>query len=109
MAVRDGEFQDVAFRFTQKGESIEGKLYGDYGSSPISEGRVSGEEIRFVILAPEQAGNQINDTKFRFTGSLKGGEIELTRERETSTNAGNAGGAQVRNSTKQSIRLRRLL
>ena len=62
------------------------------------------------MLAQEQAGNQINDTRLRFTGTIKDGEIELTRERESSTNAGNGGGVQMRaNATKQTFRLKRLL
>ncbi|MGH9719358.1 MAG: hypothetical protein ACRD8O_04045 [Bryobacteraceae bacterium] len=106
---RNGELQDIAFKFTQSGATISGKLYGDYRSMPIVEGKISGEEINFVVLAQEQAGNQINDTRLRFTGTLKTGEIELTRERESSTNAGNGGVVQSRNNAKQTFRLKRLL
>lgn len=93
---RNGESVDIAFQFTQSGTKLSGKLYGDYKSSPIVEGIVAGDLVTFVVLATEQAGNQINDSRLRFTGSLKGGEVELTRERESVTNAGNAGGAQTR-------------
>ncbi|MGH9660035.1 MAG: hypothetical protein ACRD96_15915 [Bryobacteraceae bacterium] len=106
---RNNELLDVAFQFTQKGTALTGKLYGDYGSTPITEGRIAGEEISFLVVAPEQAGNQINTTRLRFTGALKAGEIELTRERESSTNAGNAGGVQFRANTKQTFRLKRLI
>src|SRR6266550_4052966 len=78
---RNGEPQDVAFKFTQTGTTLGGKLYGDYQSTPITEGKISGDEIAFVVVAPEQAGNQINVTRLRFTGSVKDGEIDLTRER----------------------------
>jgi hypothetical protein len=105
---RNGQFQDVEFKLVQKGTALEGKLYGDYRSSPIREGQVTGDEISFVVVQQEQAGNQINDTRLRFTGVLKGGELELTREREASTNAGNGGGVQFRGNTKTSFKLKRL-
>jgi hypothetical protein len=40
---RNGEPQDVAFKFTQTGSTLGGKLYGDYHSAPISEGRIAGD------------------------------------------------------------------
>jgi hypothetical protein len=40
---------------------------------------------------------------------MRDGEIELTRDREASTNAGNAGDVQIRNNAKQMFRLKRLL
>jgi len=93
---RNGQPQDVAFKFTQNGTTLGGKLYGDYQSTPITEGKISGDEVAFVVVAPEQSGNQINETKLRFTGSIKDGEMELTRERERSTNAGNGGACSLR-------------
>jgi hypothetical protein len=81
MPTRNGETVDIAFQFTQNGTKISGKLYGDYKSSPIVEGLIAGDLVTFVVLAQEQAGNQINDSRLRFTGALKDGEIELTRER----------------------------
>ena len=110
MPTRNGESVDIAFQFTQTGTKISGKLYGDYRSSPIVEGVVSGELVTFVVLAAEQAGNQINDSRLRFTGSLKDGQIELTRERESVINAGNKGSAQTKAgpSPKQTFRLKKL-
>jgi hypothetical protein len=107
---RNGESLDIAFQLTQSGTKLSGKLYGDYRSSPIVEGIVAGDLITFVVLAAEQAGNQINDTRLRFTGSLKDGEIELTRERESVVNAGNKGSAQTKAgpSPKQTFRLKKL-
>jgi hypothetical protein len=105
---RGGEMLDVEFKFTQTGTALEGKLYGDYRSSPIREGKVSDEGISFVVVLQEQAGNQINDTRLRFTGTLKGDEIEIMREREASTIAGNGGGVQFRGNTKTTFRLKRL-
>ena len=47
-------------------------------------------------MAREQAGNEINQSVFRFTGTLKDGEIEITREREEIRAAGNSGAAFAR-------------
>ena len=52
---RNGEMQDIAFKFTQNGTTLGGKLYGDYQSTPISEGKIAGDQITFVVIAPEQA------------------------------------------------------
>ena len=109
---RNGEVQDISFKFTQSGTTLSGKLYGDYRSSAIIEGRISAaDQISFVVIAQEQAGNQINDTRLRFTGCIQNGEIELTREREGATNAGNAGSVQFQanRNPRQTFRLKRLL
>lgn len=101
---------DVAFQFTQTGETLSGKLYGDYESTPLTEGRISGDKVSFVLTTREQAGNQINETRLRFTGAFKDGVLELTRERESSKNAGNSGAAgPVRGNGKLTFRLKRLL
>lgn len=105
---RNGEPQDIAFKFTQSGEKLQGKLYGDYQSTPITEGKVAGDEVSFVVIAPEQAGNQINQARLRFSGSIKGEEIELTRQRERATNAGNGGVVQFKGNAKQTFRVKRL-
>jgi hypothetical protein len=106
---RNGEPIEVAFQFRQQGETLGGKLYGDFKSMPVVEGKVTLDQVEFVVMAEEQAGNQINETRLRFTGTLKDGELELTRERESSRNAGNGGEVQSRTNAKQAIRLKRLL
>jgi hypothetical protein len=107
---RNGEMQDIAFQFTQTGSKLSGKLYGDYQSAPIVEGTVAGHLVTFVVLASEQAGNQINQTRIRFTGTLQDGVMDLMRERESSTNAGNRGGTQTaRPSARTTFKLKRLL
>lgn len=104
---RRNQVQDFAFQFIQKGPVLTGKLYLDYGSAPILKGTVDGDHIAFEVMAREQAGNEINQTVFRFTGTLKDGEIEVTREREEIRAAGNSGAAFARPGT-QTIRLKRL-
>jgi len=106
---RNGEPIDIAFKLTQTGSKLEGKLYGDYLSTPIQDAVVSGDLITFIVIAREQAGNQINETRLRFSGKLEAGQLELTRDRESSTNAGNSGGVERRDTPKQSFSLKRLL
>lgn len=106
---RDDAFQDVAFKIVQTGNTISGKLYGDYQSSPISEARISGDLITFVVVATaQQNGNEINTTKLRFTGSLKDGALELTRDRDGAFTAGNGGTFVTKTNPKQTFRLKRL-
>ena len=106
---RNGEMQDIAFQFRQTGAKLDGKLYGDYQSSPIVQGTVAGPLVTFVVSGSEQAGNQINETKTRFTGKFENGEIELLRERESSHNAGNSGAVeQRRNAPRQAFKVKRL-
>ena len=106
-----GTFQEVAFKFIQNGTTLEGKLYGDYQSSPIIEGKVSGDEITFIVVAPEQQGNSIVETRLRYTGVInKDGEIELTRIRESATNAANGSVYKYKvENSKQTFHLKRLL
>lgn len=106
--VRDDVYQDVAFKLVHKGGVLEGKMYGDFNSTPIREGKVDGDSAEFVVETAEQAGNQINTTRLRFSGMFRDGRLELTRVRERSVNAGNSGGAQIRNNAPLPFTLKRL-
>lgn len=109
LAVRNGPPQDIAFQFSQKGTALGGKLYGDYRSSPIVSGIVNEDGlVTFVVLAQEQAGNEINEARIRFTGRLLGDQLELTREREATTRAGSGAIVQPARISKQAVKLRRL-
>ena len=93
---RRNQVIDFAFQFTQKGATLTGKAYLDYGATPILKGVVEGDRISFEIVAREQNGNEISESVFQFTGVMKEGEIELTRKREEMRNAGNAGAGFAR-------------
>jgi hypothetical protein len=93
---RRNELRDFAFQFIQHGNTLTGKVYLDSGSTPIIKGTVEGDQISFQTIAREQDGNQINQATLTFTGTLKDGEIEITRQREELHNAGNAGTSVVR-------------
>jgi len=107
---RNNTFTDIAFQFEHKGAQLTGKLYGDYSSSPIVKGTVSGDLLTFTVATIEQAGNEINESIVRFTGKLVNGELELTRDRESSTRAGSGGVVQIRpNTSRVMFRLKKLL
>jgi len=88
---RNNEVQDVTFRLVQSGETLTGKMYRDTTSVPIVDGNISGDHISFRVVSEEQVGNLFVVIKYNFTGSLKGSDIELTREREANPmlNTGN--------------------
>ena len=88
---RRGQVQDFAFHFVQTGTALTGKVYLDYGSTPILKGTVEGDKLSFEVVAREQNGNEINESVLRFTGVWKDGEIEITRDRQEIRNAGNSG------------------
>jgi hypothetical protein len=100
---------DVAFQFTHQGPALTGKLYDDFRSPAVLEGKVDGGTISFLVILPEQAGNEFNQTRYRFTGKVvDDGVIELTRERESSTRAGSKGSAENRRNAKLTFRVKRL-
>src|SRR5580700_5574159 len=51
---RRNQVQDFAFQFIQKGTTLTGKLYLDYGSTPILKGTIDGDQISFQVVAREQ-------------------------------------------------------
>ena len=84
--------QQFAVKLVQSGTTVTGKLYGEYDSPPIQEGVVKGDTVDFIVVAQEQQGNQITESRLHFTGILKtDGSLELTRLRESASNAGNGG------------------
>lgn len=107
---QNAEPLDIAFQLAQKGGVLTGKLYDDYRSPPVVEGKVTGESVSFVVVVAEQAGNEIRQSRYRYAGTLVAGKLEMTREREASVNAANGGGVQPpKASSKQTFRLRRLV
>jgi hypothetical protein len=104
-----GAIEDIAFQFTQQGSTLAGKQYGDLESTPIIKGTVAGELVMFVLVRQEQAGNEVNETRIRFTGRLVGEELELTREREAATRSGSGASVPLRNNARQTFRLRKLI
>lgn len=99
---------DFGFQFVQKDAKLTGKVYLDYGSTPILNGAVEGDKITFEIVAREQNGNEISETVFRFTGTIKEGEIEIKRERQGIRNVANAGTGFARQGAELIFKIKRL-
>ena len=105
---RRNQVTDFAFQFTQKGSELGGKMYLDYGTVPILKGVVEGEKISFEVVAREQAGNEIHEAVYKFTGVMKDDEIELTRERQELRNSVNAAVGVTRQNTPLTVKIKRL-
>lgn len=78
---RGNELQDITFRIVQSGDTLTGKMYRDTTSVPILDGKIEGDHVSFRVDSEEQVGNLFIVIKYTFTGTIKGTDIELTRER----------------------------
>lgn len=107
-AGRRNTIVDFAFRLEQKAATLTGKAYLDYGAVPILKGVVDGDKVSFEIVAREQNGNEISESVFRFTGTAKDGEMELTRDRQEMRNSVNSSAAFVRQSAPLTFKVKRL-
>jgi hypothetical protein len=99
-----GEPQDVAFRFKVEGQALTGKMFGDEFDLPISDGSLTGEQIHFTVVTKNYYNG--GKTVFTYTGTFKGTEMELTRERVP--NPDDKGGGPNRGPGKQTIKLKRI-
>lgn len=100
VASRTGEMQDVTFQLKQDGDAVKGKLYGDSEDTPISDVKIAGDQISFSVAANFGGGQ-----KFLYTGTIRGNEIEVSRERET---RGPVDEAARKQNPKQTFRLKRM-
>jgi hypothetical protein len=103
---RNGDLNDVTFKFAQTGDQLAGKMYRDSASAPIVEGKITGDQVVFTVVLEEQLGNLFVLTRHVFTGKMKEGEIEVSRERVLDPKIGNA---ERRGNQKQTFTLKRLL
>lgn len=68
---QNGE-QETTFALKQDGDKLTGTVTSPRGDRPISEGKISGETVTFVVES--QRGKQT------YTGTVSGGEIKFKRE-----------------------------
>jgi hypothetical protein len=76
MPGRDGGTSETTFTFKADGANLTGTMSSPMGESPIAEGKVSGDEISFVIV--RKFGE--NEMKILYKGKVAGDEIKFTRE-----------------------------
>ncbi len=76
------------FNFKVEGTNLSGTVTTQQGETAISEGRVSGDEISFVVV--RKMGE--NEMKILWKGKVAGDEIKFTREFQGGMMGGPGGG-----------------
>ncbi|MBN2337666.1 MAG: hypothetical protein JXP48_03920 [Acidobacteria bacterium] len=77
----------TTFNFTVAGDTLTGTVSGRGGDTEITEGKVNGDEIKFVVV--RKFGE--NEMKTLYTGKVAGDEITFTIAREFSGQPGGGG------------------
>jgi hypothetical protein len=75
---RDGATMETTFDFKVDGEKLTGTVTTPRGDAPISEGTVKGDAIAFS----QTLNFNGNEVKLLYKGTVAGGEIKFTRQRE---------------------------
>ena len=75
---RDGQTRESTFTFKAEGDKLTGTVSNPRGEVPISEGKISGDEISFVVTL-SFGGNEV---RLLHKGKVAGNEIKFTRQRE---------------------------
>jgi len=75
---RDGQTRETTFNFKAEGDKLTGTVSGRQGDNPISDGKISGDDISFTLTV----GGGGNTFKFIYKGKVAGDEIKFTRTRE---------------------------
>jgi len=70
----DGQTRTSLFTFQVDGSKLTGAVGGARGETPITDGKVSGNEISFSVT--RKFGD--NEMKFVYKGKVAGDEIKLT-------------------------------
>jgi hypothetical protein len=101
---RNGGVDDVAFRFQLDGQKLTGKLLGDEFDIAIADASVKGDEVRFTVTTTNYYSG--GKTVFQYSGTVKGAELELVRERVPQPD--DRPTANARPPQKQTIKLKRI-
>ncbi|MBI4889923.1 MAG: hypothetical protein HY821_04805 [Acidobacteria bacterium] len=74
---RDGQTREVTFDLKAEGATLTGTVSGGQGGgNPISEGKINGAEISFVVTM-ERNGNTMKQS---YSGTLAGDELKMKRQ-----------------------------
>jgi len=79
MPGRGGETRETTFNFKADGDNLTGTMSGPRGDREISEGKISGDDISFVMV---MRGRQGGEMKMVYKGKVSGNEIKFTVQRE---------------------------
>ncbi len=72
---RNGQTRETTFNFKADGSKLTGTVSGMRGENPISDGKVSGDDISFTVALSFNG----NDIKMNYKGKISGDEIKFTR------------------------------
>ncbi|MDW8131616.1 MAG: hypothetical protein RMI94_13780 [Bryobacterales bacterium] len=72
----DGQTRTSIFTLQVQGDKLTGTVSSPRGEAPIQEGKVSGDEISFVVVR-EFGGNEV---RIHYKGKVAGDELRLTVE-----------------------------
>jgi hypothetical protein len=75
---RDGQTRETTFNFKAEGDKLTGTVSGRQGDNPISDGKITGDEISFKVVVSVQG----NEFKLLYKGKVTGDEIKFTRTRD---------------------------
>jgi len=75
---RGGQTRETTFTFKAEGEKLTGTVSGMQGDNPISDGKISGDEISFTVKVSFNG----NDITLLYKGKVSGDEIKMTRTRQ---------------------------
>src|SRR5499433_1760040 len=81
---RGGQTRETTFNFKADGSKLTGTVSGMQGDNPISDGKVSGDEISFSVNVSFNG----QDVKLLYKGKVSGDEIKFVRTREGGNNPG---------------------
>ncbi len=78
------------FNLKADGANLTGTMVGPMGrENPISEGKIDGDKVSFVVKAQGMQGNEM---KITYSGTLAGDELTLTMAMEGGMGGGPGGG-----------------
>jgi len=72
---RNGQTRETTFNLKADGGKLTGTVSGRNGDNPISDGKVSGDDITFSVSVSFNG----NDIKMNYKGKVSGDEIKFTR------------------------------
>ena len=75
---RGGQTREATFNFKADGNTLTGTVSGRMGDTPISDGKIDGDQISFTQTM-EFGGNSV---KLIYKGTVSGDAIKFTRTRD---------------------------
>lgn len=75
---REGQTNETTITLKAEGDKLTGTISGRQGDTPISEGKVSGDDISFAVSRETPNGT----FKMVYKGKVSGDEIKFTRNME---------------------------